>query len=47
MTLKPRKEGTDDLLVQFTLSALCIPPDSTTADHTLTSASAWNRDVTP
>jgi hypothetical protein len=45
--LKPRKEGTDDLLAQFTLSALCLPPGSPTADHSLTSASAWNRDIAP
>ena len=45
--LKPRKEGTDDLLAQFTLSALCLPPGSPESDHALTSASASNRDITP
>jgi hypothetical protein len=47
MQLKPRKEGTDDLLATFTVSALCLPPSSETADHALTSASAWNRDIAP
>jgi len=45
--LKPRKEGTDDLLAQFTLSALCLPPGSPASDHALSSASASNGDVTP
>jgi hypothetical protein len=47
MQLKPRKEGTDDLLATFTLSTLCLPPESQSADHALTSASASNRDVAP
>ena len=38
MQLKPRKEGTDDLLATFTLSALCLPPDTQTTDQKLTSA---------
>jgi Tfp pilus assembly protein PilO len=47
LQLKPRKEGTDDLLATFTLSALCLPPEAGNADHALTSASAWNRDIAP
>jgi hypothetical protein len=47
MQLKPRKEGTDDLLAQFTLSALCLPPDSPASNQPLSSASALNRDVAP
>jgi Tfp pilus assembly protein PilO len=48
MQLKPRKEGTDDLLATFTVSALCLPPDSrNTADRSLSSASAANGDATP
>jgi hypothetical protein len=47
LQLKPRKEGTDDLLAQFTLSALCLPPGSAAPDHALTSASASNRDIAP
>jgi len=47
LQLKPRKEGTDDLLAQLSISVLCLPPDTQTTDHTLTSASALNRDVEP
>jgi Tfp pilus assembly protein PilO len=47
LQLKPRKEGTDDLLATFTLSALCLPPANPAADHALTSASASNRELVP
>ena len=47
LQLKPRKEGTDDLLATFTISALCFPPATPAADHSLTNASASNRDLEP
>jgi hypothetical protein len=31
LQLKPRREGTDDLLAQFTLSVLCVPPSEASA----------------
>jgi hypothetical protein len=40
--LKPRKEGTDDLLATFTLSALCMPPDEQLTNHAARSAAPMN-----
>lgn len=34
ISITPRKEATDDLTVQITLSALCLSPDTTLADRT-------------
>jgi Tfp pilus assembly protein PilO len=48
MQLKPRKEGTDDLLATFTVSALCLPPENhTPTDRAVSSASTGNGEATP
>jgi hypothetical protein len=46
MQITPRKEGTDDLMIQLSLSTLCLKPDQPTNKTALTragwEAQSWN-----